>query len=103
MHLCHYAKFLYRVARRPQHAAERIAFVLIVIIQAVQRNVALVGARAIHRAAAAVGILLGARLIAEKDHARLQAEQIEHVIALERESLDLRWCRRAFQWWRLRY
>src|ERR1700727_2602905 len=69
-----YAKFLERIQGRAHGAFEGIALELIVVVQAIQRNVRLVAARTVYRAAAAVIVLLGVGGLADIDDAGLQAE-----------------------------
>ena len=52
------AEFLHRVQRRAQHAGEGVAADLIVVVQAVEGGVVLIGARAQRAAAAAVVTLI---------------------------------------------
>ncbi len=86
------AEFLHRIERGTQHAIEGEACDLIVVVETVQRDVALVGACARDDAAAAVFIgllrvVLGG-LPSEIEHAGLQAKQVGDVAAFHRERLD---------------
>ena len=69
-----------------EDAGEGISLGLVVIIQTIERDVALVGARARDSTGAAVGIFADAA--AKVEHARLQAKQVRHVSALGGQGLE---------------
>ncbi len=62
---------------------------MVVVVQTVQSVVVLVGTSAIHGPAAAVGIHLAIRLPAQKHHAPLEAEKVQHIVALKWQGLNL--------------
>src|SRR5260370_34289870 len=81
------AKLLDRILGLPKDTGEGEAVDLIVVVNAVNCNVALIGAAAIYRATAAV---LHRRVAGRRqvDHARLEGEDVWHVAGLAGERLN---------------
>src|SRR5258707_1467549 len=76
-----HTKFLNGILRDRQNGSERVAVGLVVHVYAVQRDVALMAARAVHRSIARVLILVSTP-IARVGHAWLQAKHVRDVYAL---------------------
>ena len=87
-----HTEFFHRVLGFTQHAGKGVAVDLIVVVQAVQGDIALVGPSSVDGAAA--GIVLQrwiagpAGILAKIEHPRLQGEQIGNVAALAGQCLD---------------
>ena len=84
-------EFLHRINRRGQHRSKSIAAGLVVYVNPVQSDVALIAAGAIDRAVARVLVLINIEPVAGIRHPRLQAEQVRNVAAFQRNlpHLDL--------------
>src|SRR5262249_43870238 len=86
------AELLDRIEGHPKDGLERLSALLIVHINAIKRDVCLVGLAAIDRAIAKVGrVALGIHVPNEGD-ARLKAEQAGDVSSFERQLCDLLGC-----------
>jgi hypothetical protein len=83
-----HAELLDGILRHAQDAGECITFVLVVYIDAIERDVGLVAAGAIHTAAARVVVTVTG-ILTEEGHTRLQAQQLDHISAFERKHIDL--------------
>src|SRR5580704_18085236 len=88
-----YTKFLNGILRYRQHGGERVTVGLVVHVHAVQRDVALIAARAIYRSIPGILIFV-ADTITRVGHPRLQAEQVGDVAALKGELLHLYFVKR---------
>ena len=80
------AEFFDGVLGLAQHAGEGVSVHLVVVVDAVEGDVALVGAAAVDRAAAAVIVMQSGQV----EHAGLQGKQVGHVAGLAGQRLDLR-------------
>ena len=91
-------ELLNRIKSRRQYRSEGIAVGLVVHIHAVESDVALVTARAVHGSVACVLILDGGLIeigtIARIGHAGLQTQQLGNATALQRNLLHLRFVER---------
>ena len=82
------AELLHRIECDRQDGGEGIA-VLIVGRDAIDRDVALIAVGAVDGSASGIDVFVDALVIAGISYARLQAEQIRNVAALQRQLLDL--------------
>ena len=89
-------ELLGRIERRAQYAGKFCAVQLIVVIHAVERDVALVRPSPAHRAAAAIDGVVFAR-ISEVENAGLKRKQRQGVAALHRKRLNHRVIHRVAQ------
>ena len=83
-----HSEFLNRVLSHRQHRRKRISVRLIVYVDAVEGDVALIAARAIHGSIARVLVLV-ADAIAGVGHSGLQTQQVRNVAALQRNLAHL--------------
>ena len=81
-----HAKLFHRVERGAQHAGEGIALHLAVVVEAIERDVALVRARAGYGATATVRVLVD--VMTQVEHAWLQAQQVRNVAALNGQGFN---------------
>ena len=81
-----YAEFLYRVQGFAQNASKGIAAGLVIVVRAVDGHISLVGAYPVHRARAAVAVLVD--VMAQIEDAGLQAQQVRDIAVLHRQRLD---------------
>ena len=81
------AEFFHRVLRVAQDAREGEAIVLVVHVDAIQRDVRLIATHAIDGATARVRVLVDP--VAQVDNARLQTQELHHITSFDRQLLDL--------------
>src|SRR5580765_7753357 len=80
-----YAEFLYGILRDGQYRGERVAFRIGVHVHTVQRDVALIAACTVHRAAARIVILVNVRTISGIRDTCLQREKFWNVAGFKRQ------------------
>ena len=79
-----HSEFLHGIDGNWQYRSECVAVHLIVRVHAVQRQVALVAARAVHRSAAGVHIPVDIASIAGVDNSGLQRQKLGYASSFER-------------------
>ena len=82
-------EFLHRVGRRIQDTGKSVTIILVVDPYAVQGDIRLVAAHAIHRAAPRVGRLIRLGGSPQIRYSRLQAQEISHVAVGNGQLCDL--------------
>src|SRR5579864_9721356 len=83
------AKFLDGIERRGQYGGERVSARLVIHVHTVERNVALIAAGAVHGSISRVLVLVDVRAVPGVGDTRLQAEEVGHVAAFQRDLPDL--------------
>ena len=82
------AELLRGIECRPQNSREGVAVLLVIVVQAIQGYVRLVGACAGDRTATAILVRLCSGLPSKIQNPRLQAQQIGHVAPFHRQRLN---------------
>ena len=83
------AKFLHGVEGDGEHGSEGVAAGLVIDVDAIESDVALVAARAVDRAAAAIEVLVDVGAVAGVGDAGLKREEIRDVAGFDGQLLDL--------------
>src|SRR5215469_5850840 len=84
-----YSKFLYRIERCTKCTLECVTSGLIIIVDAIDGDIRLIAATAIHRAITAVGVLVDGVIVADKSYPWLQAENPSRITPLKGQIVDL--------------
>src|SRR4029077_19781553 len=82
-------KFLHGIERRRQYGGERVSARLVIHVHTVERDVALIAAGPGHDSISRVLTLVDVRAVPGVGDTRLQAEEVGHVAALQRDLPDL--------------
>ena len=85
-----YAELFHGIQGGSQRARKGIALQLVVVVDAIQRDVGLVASRAVYGAATAVLVQIHLIPVSDSNHARLQTQNGGGVASLKRQRGDLR-------------